>query len=133
MADYRGVCLSVASSGPFRQSSSFTRRHARRPFDRRDVVRAIRRKQARFIARERTRWFSCITSSIHYAVFVIRCGDWWTHIVLETFSRRDWIENFRMSQETFQYVCEQLKPSIRRSKTRLRGTISVEMRVAVTL
>ena len=124
------MCLSVASSGPFRQSSSFTRRHARRPFDWRDVVRAIRRKQARFIARG---WFSCITSSIHYTVFVIRCGDWWTHIVLETFSRRDWIEHFRMAQETFQYVYEQLKPSIRRRKTRLRGAISVEMRVAVTL
>ena len=62
-----------------------------------------------------------------------RSGDWWDHIVLETFFRRDWTENFRMSHEKFQYICEQLRPSIHRNDTRLRRAVSVEKRIAVTL
>ena len=75
----------------------------------------------------------CRTTFLVSIPLVFRCDDWWTHIVLETFSRRDWIDNFRMSRQTFHYLCDQLEPALRHSDTRLRRAISVERHVAVTL
>ena len=62
-----------------------------------------------------------------------RSDNWWNHIVLQTFSARDWMENFRLSQETFKYLCRQLRPYIQHSNTRFRDAVSVEKRVAITL
>ena len=59
--------------------------------------------------------------------------SWWDKIVLETFSERDWIENFRVSKNTFHYLCNKLRPHIERQKTRLRRSICVEHRAAITL
>lgn len=36
-----------------------------------------------------------------------RSSYWWNHIVSETFSDSDWLDNFRMSQATFIYICMQ--------------------------
>ena len=32
--------------------------------------------------------------------------------MLEMFDTRDWIENFQMKRETFNYICDKLRPSI---------------------
>ena len=53
--------------------------------------------------------------------------------MLQTFSAADWIENFRVSQETFTYLCQQLQPAIEKQNTQLRNSLSVEKRVGVTL
>ena len=53
--------------------------------------------------------------------------------MLRTFTDYDWLENFRMSRATFQYLCTQLRPAIERRDTRLRRAITVEHRVAITL
>ena len=53
-----------------------------------------------------------------------RTGDWWDRIVME---------NFRMWQDTFLYLCQELKPAIERQDTVLCKAISVEQRVAITL
>ena len=53
--------------------------------------------------------------------------------MLETFTERDWMENFRVSRSTFYILCEQLTPYIQRRDTQLRRAISVEHRVAITL
>lgn len=53
--------------------------------------------------------------------------------MLQTFSPADWIENFRISHETFNYLCQQLRPVIEKLNTRLRCSLSVEKRVGVTL
>ena len=45
----------------------------------------------------------------------------------------DWIENFRMAQETFLYVYNELRPYIEKQDTKLRKAIPVEKRVAITL
>ena len=45
----------------------------------------------------------------------------------------DWVENFRVSKETFVYLCGKLQPYIERQDTRLRKAICVEHRVAITL
>ena len=53
--------------------------------------------------------------------------------MLETFDTRDWVENFRMKRETFDYLCDKLRPSIIRQDTQFRTAISVEQRVAITV
>lgn len=54
-------------------------------------------------------------------------------MVLNSYEHYDWIENFRVSRETFKYLCDQLRPSIGKLNTRMRQAISVECRVAITL
>ena len=62
-----------------------------------------------------------------------RASTWWENIVNGSFTSRDWLENFRVSHETFNYLCDQLQPSIARKTTRLRRPVSVQQRVAITL
>jgi len=54
-------------------------------------------------------------------------------VVLRTFTQQEWLENFRMSKETFLYICRKLSPQLSRTDTVLRKCLSVERRVAVTL
>ena len=44
-----------------------------------------------------------------------------------------WRENLRMSRDTFQIVCNELRPYIERKVTRFRQPVSVEARVAITI
>ena len=52
---------------------------------------------------------------------------------METFDQHDWTENFRMGRNTFCYLCDQLRPIIAHQDTRLRKSIGVQQRVAITL
>ena len=45
----------------------------------------------------------------------------------------EWKENFRMSRSTFMELCEGLRPLLTRKSTRMRGPISVETQMALTL
>ncbi len=58
---------------------------------------------------------------------------WWDFIVCKTFSRDDWLDNFRMSQSTFNFICTELRISIQRTDTIMRKAVPVEKRVAITL
>lgn len=60
-----------------------------------------------------------------------RSSDWWERIVWKLLSAYDWLENFRMSRETFTYVCNEERDHIAK-KVQLCES-SVEKRVAVTL
>ena len=62
-----------------------------------------------------------------------RSSYWWDHIVSQTFSPRDWLDNFRMSQATFVYACDELWSTIEKADTDMRKAIPVEKRVALTL
>ena len=46
---------------------------------------------------------------------------------------RDWLENFRISRDTFHFLCDKLRPVIARQNTRFRICICVEKRLAITL
>ena len=46
-----------------------------------------------------------------------RSSYWWDHVVNNTFSAHDWLENFRMSQATFLYVCSEIRPLIEKEDT----------------
>ncbi|XP_068608239.1 uncharacterized protein [Brachionichthys hirsutus] len=49
------------------------------------------------------------------------------------FQPSDWLDRFRMSQETFLYLCEKLRPRLARQDTSFRLALPVEKRVAVAL
>ncbi|KAK3733250.1 hypothetical protein QZH41_011088 [Actinostola sp. cb2023] len=44
-----------------------------------------------------------------------------------------WVENFRMTRNTFIFICQELRLHLTKKDTRLRGSISVEKRVAICL
>ena len=50
-----------------------------------------------------------------------------------SFTEEDWLENFRMSKETFLYLCQELGHTISRQDTHMRKALPSEMRVAITL
>ena len=50
-----------------------------------------------------------------------------------TFTAEEWLENVRVSKETFLHLCTRLNPIIARQDTRMRRAINVEHRVAITL
>ena len=52
---------------------------------------------------------------------------------MATFKEKDWKENFRLSKNTFQYLCNQVCSYIQRKNTRLRLCITVEYHVGITL
>lgn len=62
-----------------------------------------------------------------------RSSHWWEHIVKSTFTPQDWLENFRVSQRTFLYLCDELRSSITKNDTVMRKAVPTDMRVAVTL
>ena len=44
-----------------------------------------------------------------------------------------WNDNLRMSRQTFQSLCEELRPYLQREDTNFRLSVSVEVRIAVTI
>ena len=59
--------------------------------------------------------------------------EWWRHVEVGLFGEDWWRENMRMSHDTFQIICAQLRPYIQRHRTIFREPVSVEARVAVTI
>ncbi|KAM9708355.1 uncharacterized protein ACNS7B_000699 isoform 2-T2 [Menidia menidia] len=59
--------------------------------------------------------------------------DWWERIVMTEFQPSDWLDKFRMSRETFFYLCDKLRPRLARQDTSFRLALPVEKRVAVAL
>ncbi|RLU19818.1 hypothetical protein DMN91_008377 [Ooceraea biroi] len=61
--------------------------------------------------------------------------DWWHRIVNDHFKDEDWLETFRMTKETFLWLCSQLReklaPNINQIGT--REPVSVEKQIAVCL
>lgn len=49
------------------------------------------------------------------------------------FQPSDWLDKFRMSKETFFYLCEKVRPRLARQDTSFRLALPVEKRVAVAL
>ena len=54
-------------------------------------------------------------------------------IVATGFSEKERRENFRMSHDTFMWLCSKLRNEIRRKDTVMRRAVGVEKRVAITL
>ena len=62
-----------------------------------------------------------------------RSRHWWEHVVNSTFTSQDWLENFRLSQSTFLYLCNKLKSAIKQDDTTMRTAVPTDKRIALTL
>ena len=62
-----------------------------------------------------------------------RLSNWWEDVVLNNFGQHDWMQNFRMSKQSFDYLCGQLKDVLEKQTTKLRKPLTVQQRVAITL
>ena len=73
------------------------------------------------------------TSTVQRSIWVQeRSNVWWDRIVNQCFDDCHWLENFRMSKETFTYLCQQLK-TIEKKDSVMRKAIALEQRVAIAL
>ncbi|KAK5868906.1 hypothetical protein PBY51_009881 [Eleginops maclovinus] len=61
-----------------------------------------------------------------------RTSDWWENKA-STFTDHQWLQHFRVSRETFSYLCTTLKPQLKRQDTNYRLCIPLQKRVALTL
>ena len=62
-----------------------------------------------------------------------RSTKWWKGVTTALYGDRWWKENLRMTRDTFEIVCNELRPHIERQVTRFRQPVSMEARVAVTI
>ena len=58
---------------------------------------------------------------------------WFKHMVLSHYENNIWREHFRISRQTFRFVCDLVRPHLARQDTNMRRAIPVEKRVAVAL
>jgi hypothetical protein len=61
-----------------------------------------------------------------------RISDIWEDVET-TWTPIDWIENVRMSQQTFMNICDMIRPHIEKALTKFRPAIPVEKRVMIAL
>ena len=61
-----------------------------------------------------------------------RAKTFWS-MAEDQWTDNDWVTNLRMSQVTFEKLCEELTPFVERRDTNYRKAISVRERVAITL
>ena len=51
----------------------------------------------------------------------------------KTFNNDDFVKNFRMGKQTFNFLCQELQPYLHRQDTNMRKAISVRRRVEVAI
>ncbi|KAM9376849.1 uncharacterized protein KZ484_009302 [Pholidichthys leucotaenia] len=61
-----------------------------------------------------------------------RTSKWWEDIV-PGFSNTEWLQNFRMSEDTFTYLCHKLRPCMEHQDTKFRQCVPLRKRVAIAL
>ena len=105
--------------------------------------REVCRRRKKFITKQRRQRvvflfvMSIAVLHIHSPIRSVWCKErssyWWEQIVGQTFTTQDWLENFRMSNATFTYLCNEIRSAIERQDTKMRKCIPTEQRVALTL
>ncbi|KAL1005666.1 hypothetical protein UPYG_G00062010 [Umbra pygmaea] len=61
-----------------------------------------------------------------------RSTEWWD-VIVSGFTNTQWVQNFRMSEETVIYLCDKLRPMMERHTTNFRGSVPIKKRVAIAL
>ena len=75
----------------------------------------------------------CVSLTTDHALWTKqRSTYWWDFIANETFSRADWMENFRMSRESLVVRSTETNASIQ-SDTKFHKAIYVEHRLAIAV
>lgn len=62
-----------------------------------------------------------------------RPQSWFEHTILNQYENNIWREHFRVSRQTFHFLCTLVGPHLVRQNTNMRQAIPVEKRVAVAL
>ncbi|XP_061599935.1 uncharacterized protein LOC133462621 [Cololabis saira] len=106
---------------------------------RNEIQRRIRHRQY-FFQRQRRMLMMIVAGGIRSNVRIrtrpwttTPSTDWWERVVMTEFQPSDWLDKFRMSRETFFYLCDKLRPRLARQDTSFRLALPVEKRVAVAL
>nr|XP_023654070.1 protein ANTAGONIST OF LIKE HETEROCHROMATIN PROTEIN 1-like [Paramormyrops kingsleyae] len=61
-----------------------------------------------------------------------RSMHWWD-VIVPGFNPTQFIQNFRVSRASFEYICQRLSPVLQRSNTNFRLCVPVEKRVAIAI
>ncbi|KAK7879837.1 hypothetical protein WMY93_033497 [Mugilogobius chulae] len=61
-----------------------------------------------------------------------RATQWWD-ITVSGFTNAQWLQNFRMSDETFTFLCSKLRPAMERQNSTFRDCVPLRKRVAIAL
>lgn len=61
-----------------------------------------------------------------------RASLWWD-VSVPSFTHVQWIQSFRMSEETFGFVCNKVRPAMERQNTSFRCCVPLKKRVAIAL
>uniref|UniRef100_A0A672HFQ1 DDE Tnp4 domain-containing protein n=1 Tax=Salarias fasciatus TaxID=181472 RepID=A0A672HFQ1_SALFA len=61
-----------------------------------------------------------------------RSSDWWD-VIVPGFTTAQWALNFRVSEDTFQHLCEKVRPAVEKQNTTFRACVPLRKRVAVAL
>ncbi|XP_034036739.1 protein ANTAGONIST OF LIKE HETEROCHROMATIN PROTEIN 1-like [Thalassophryne amazonica] len=61
-----------------------------------------------------------------------RDSEWWDAIV-PSFTNTEWLNNFRMSEETLSFLCNKLNPVMERRDTSFHRCVPLKKRVAIAL
>ncbi|KAL0985639.1 hypothetical protein UPYG_G00159810 [Umbra pygmaea] len=61
-----------------------------------------------------------------------RSTEWWD-VIVSGFTNTQWVQNFRMSEETVIYICNKLGPVMERHTTNFRSSVPIKKRVAIAL
>ncbi|XP_062302094.1 uncharacterized protein LOC134006997 [Osmerus eperlanus] len=91
--------------------------------------------QTRSIGRRRMiRIFQCLQSRRRRpSVWAFnRATEWWD-VIVPGFTNTQWVQNFRMSEETFIYLCNKLRPVMEKQNTNFRRCVPLKKRLAIAL
>ncbi|XP_050064881.1 uncharacterized protein LOC126553811 [Aphis gossypii] len=62
-----------------------------------------------------------------------RSNDWWLEIVNVQFIKEDWIENFRMTKETFEKIVQELTIYLQPNSLPVRTPVAIDKKIAMTI
>lgn len=61
-----------------------------------------------------------------------RCNNWWKNVV-NSDSYDEWIDNFRIDKNTYQFLCDKLRGELQHNENWVRKPIDVETKVGIAL
>ncbi|KAM9343819.1 uncharacterized protein KZ484_016191 [Pholidichthys leucotaenia] len=99
--------------------------HAIAQYEAEDLVMQTRRRM-----RMASLWQKYICRSLISTVS--RTSRWWD-LIVPGFTNAQWSENFRMSEETFNFLCNKLRLAMERQDMTLRQSVPLKKRVVIAL
>ena len=123
-----GVIIAMTSSDKFKKHQNMLRKRTRM------ILRYIRRRQREIFlyvflmceylrnqARERCFWIEPSRGKTQF----------WEETVSQWKDDTLWLENIRLSKESFLFICRKLNDTLKRKDTRFRKSITVKKRLAI--